>query len=130
MCDTQSLSCVSPPSSFLSPSRWYVFSFVSSVFSFFKFYCDVFLSHRIPVFLHQTPVVRATACWTPAAIGFDSGSSVAGRFSSSKQFSSSAALHRGRCSAVLGFIIMFHCDDDFSLGVSFFQISDSFSSLT
>src|SRR5438552_19003319 len=59
----------------LSPSRWYVFSFVSSVFSFFKFSCDVFLSHRIPVFLHQTPVVRATACWTPAAIGFDSGSS-------------------------------------------------------
>jgi len=39
------------------------------VFSFFKFYCDVFLSHRIPVFLHQTPVVKATAFWTPAAIG-------------------------------------------------------------
>src|SRR6266702_6837018 len=58
------------------------------------------------------------------------GSSLAGRFSSSKQFSSSAALHRGRCSAVLGFIIMFHCYDDFSSGVSFFQIPDSLSSLT
>jgi len=34
-----------------------------------QFSCDVFLSHRIPAFLHQTPVVRATACWTPAAIG-------------------------------------------------------------
>src|SRR6266705_3753664 len=111
-------------------SRWYVFSFVSSVFSFFKFYCDVFLSHRIPVLLHQTPVVRATAFWTPAAIGFDSGSSLAGRLSSSKQFSYSAALHRGRCSDVLGFIIMFHRDDDFSSGVSFSIVPESFSDLT
>jgi hypothetical protein len=46
-----------------------LFSFVSSVFSFFKFYCDIFLSHRLPVFLHQTPVVRAIAFWTPATIG-------------------------------------------------------------
>jgi hypothetical protein len=49
--------------------RWYVCLFVSSVFSFFQFSCDGFLSHRIPVFFHQTPVVRATACWTPATIG-------------------------------------------------------------
>src|SRR6266487_6457359 len=49
-CDTQSLSCVSPP---YSLQRWYVFSFVSSVFSFFKFCCDVFLRHRIPAFLRQ-----------------------------------------------------------------------------
>jgi hypothetical protein len=46
-----------------------MFSFVSSVFSFFKFSCNGFLSHRIPVFLHQTPVVRATACWTPPRTG-------------------------------------------------------------
>src|SRR6266480_3850515 len=58
------------------------------------------------------------------------GSSLAGRLSSSKQFSYSAALHRGRCSAVLGFIIIFHCYDDFSSGVSFFQVPDSLSSLT
>src|SRR3989440_7677932 len=55
------------------------------------------------------------------------GSSLAGRLSSSKQFSSSAALHRGRCSAVLGFIIIFHSYDDFSSGVSCFQIPDSLS---
>src|SRR6266550_4986713 len=48
---------------------------VGMIRSFFKFSYDVFLSHRIPVFLHQTPVVRATARCPPAAIGFDSGSS-------------------------------------------------------
>jgi len=95
-----------------------------------QFSCDVFLSHRIPAFLHQTPVVRATAFWTPAAIGFDSGSSLAGRLSSSKQFSYPAALHRGRCSAVLGVVVLVHRDDDFSLGVSFSIVPESFSDLT
>src|SRR5437764_14816552 len=50
------------------------------------------------------------------------GSSLAGRLSSSKQFSYSAALHRGRCSAVLGFIIIFHSYDDFSSVVSCIQL--------
>src|SRR5690348_5358689 len=65
ICDTPSLSC--PRALLLAAlSQWYSFSFVSTVFSFFKFCGDEFLSHRIPVFFHQTPVVRTTACWTPA----------------------------------------------------------------
>ena len=70
------------------------------MFSFFTFYGDVFLSHRIPVFLHQTLVVRATACWTPTVIGFTRNLRLSGRLSSSEQ--AGRELHGGAGEDVVG----------------------------
>src|SRR6266513_3123066 len=119
--------CISSLFLFVSFSLVYVFVCVISLL-LLQVLLRCFLEPSHTCFLASNACCESDRLWTSPRTGLPGIAGLSGRLSSSKQFPSSAALHRGRCSAVLGFIIIFHSDDNFSLGVSFFQIPDSCSS--